>query len=89
MLKNENFIIFDYDDKIENKDYIYDIDFNRNIFFRFSNRTRLFRLMDYLSCIYKPVNMEELKVIIGKEDFIPQNQITSGYKYMNPTFLMD
>ena len=26
---------------------------------------------------------------IGKEDFIPQNQITSGYKYMNPTFLMD
>lgn len=86
---NENFIIFDYDDKIENKDYIYDIDFNRNIFFRFSNRTRLFRLMDYLSCIYKPVNMEELKVIIGKEDFIPQNQITSGYKYMNPTFLMD
>lgn len=86
---NENFIIFDYDDEIENKDYIYDIDFNRNIFFRFSNRTRLFRLMDYLSCIYKPVNMEELKVIIGKEDFIPQNQITSGYKYMNPTFLMD
>ena len=45
--------------------------------------------MDYLSCIYKPVNMEELKVIIGKEDFITQNQITSGYKYMNPTFLLD
>ena len=32
---NENFIVFDYDDEIEHKNYTYDIDFNRNIFFRF------------------------------------------------------
>ena len=85
----ENFIVFDYDDEIENKNYIYDTDFNRNIFFRFSNNTRLYRLMDYLSYIYEPVNMEELKKIIVKNDFIPKEQIISGYKYMNPSFLMD
>ena len=38
---NENFIIFDYDDYTNNKDYIYDTDFNRDIFLRFSNGTRL------------------------------------------------
>lgn len=86
---NENFIVFDYDDEIEHKNYTYDIDFNRNIFFRFSNKTRLYRLMDYLSYIYEPVNMEELKEIIGKSDFIPKDQIISGYKYMNPAFMMD
>ena len=86
---NENFIIFDYNDEIDNKDYMYETDFNRNIFFRFSNNTRLYRLMDYLSYIYKPVNVEELKLIIGKEDFIPKEQIISGYKYMNPSLLMD
>ena len=86
---NENFIVFDYDDEIENKDYIYETDFNKDIFFRFSNRTRLFRLMDYLSFIYEPVNMEKLKEIIGKDDFIPKDQIMSGYKYMNSGLLMD
>ena len=45
--------------------------------------------MDYLSYIYEPVNMEELKEIIGKSDFIPKDQIISGYKYMNPAFMMD
>lgn len=32
---------------------------------------------------------EELKKIIVKNDFIPKEQIISGYKYMNPSFLMD
>lgn len=86
---NENFIVFDYDDEIENKDYIYETDFNRDIFFRFSSITRLFRLMDYLSFIYEPVNMEKLKEIIGKDDFIPKDQIMSGYKYMNSGIFMD
>lgn len=86
---SENFIVFDYDEEIDNREYIYEIDFNRNIFFRFSNSTRLYRLMDYLSYLYEPVNMNELKSIIGKDDFIPKKQIMSGYKYMNPSLLMD
>ena len=77
----------DITDSVKND--IYETDFNKDIFFRFSNRTRLFRLMDYLSFIYEPVNMEKLKEIIGKDDFIPKDQIMSGYKYMNSGLFMD
>lgn len=86
---NENFIVFDYDEDIENKDYTYENDFNRDIFFRFSNSTRLYRLLDYLICLKESVKMDELKEIIGKDDFIPKDQIVSGYRYMNPSLYWD
>lgn len=86
---NENFIIFDYNDNSENKDYMYDWDFNRDIFFRFSNNTRLYRLMDYTTYIKESVNKENLQTIIGKDEFINKNQIISGYKYMNPSLFTD
>ena len=86
---NENFIIFDYDEEIEDYAYMHDIDFNIDIFFRFSNNTRLYRLLDYLICFKESVEMNELKEIIGKDDFISKNQITSGYKYMNPSFFIN
>ena len=86
---NENFVIFDYDEDVEGRDYMVDISFNRDIFFRFSNSTRLYRLIDYLSYCFEPVDAEELKYIMDKSDFIPKDQIVSGYKYMNPTYFMD
>lgn len=81
---NENFIIFDYDDDVSQKDYLIDTDFNRDIFFRFSTNTRLFRLIDYLTYDCKKYSSDELRNAIGKEEFVPKNQIISGYKYMNP-----
>lgn len=81
---NENFIIFDYDDDISQKEYSIDTDFNRDIFFRFSTNTRLFRLIDYLTYDSKKYSSDELRSAIGKEEFVPKDQIISGYKYMNP-----
>lgn len=86
---NNNFIIFDYDEDIESKDYTYDIDFNRNIFFTFPNNNRLYRLLDYLTCLKEPIQEDELKKVIGKNDFIPESQLTSGYKYMHPSLNWD
>lgn len=86
---NNNFIIFDYDEDIENKDYTYDIDFNRNIFFTFPSSNRLYRLLDYLTCLKDPIQEDELKNVIGKNDFIPESQLTSGYKYMHPSLNWD
>ena len=85
----ENFVIFDYDEEIEDRDYMVDISFNRDIFFRFPNSTRLYRLIDYLSYCFEPVDSGSLKYIMDKSDFIPENQIVSGYKYMNPSYFMD
>ena len=33
--------------------------------------------------------MDELREIIGKGDFIPKDQIVSGYRYMNPSLYWD
>lgn len=85
----ENFVIFDYDEEIEDRDYLVDISFNRDVFFRFPNSTRLYRLIDYLSYCYEPVDSGSLKYIMDKSDFIPEDQIVSGYKYMNPSYFMD
>lgn len=86
---NENFIIFDYDDYTNNKDYIYDTDFNRDIFFRFSNGTRLYRTIDYLTEREHKYTINKLREKISKEEFVPANQILSGFKYMNPTSFAD
>lgn len=84
---NENFIVFDYNDDCSKKDYTYDMDFNRDIFFRFSESTRLFRLIDYLTYNSKEYTIEELRSAINKEEFVPEEQIMSGYRYMNPSYL--
>ncbi len=86
---NENFIIFDYNDDISQKSYFYDTDFNRTIFFRFSNQTRLYRLIDYLTYKETKYSIEELRERINKEEFIPEDQIISGYKYMHPSYNSD
>ena len=86
---SENFIVFDYNDDISKKDYTYETDFNRDIFFRYSSNTRLFRLIDFITYKIEPVTVDELRVIIGKDEFVPKDQIMSGYRYMNPNLFMD
>lgn len=86
---DENIIVFDYNDDVSEKQYMFENDFNRDIFIRFSNNTRLFRLADFLTCRAKKYSIEELREIIGKAEFVPLEQIVSGYKYMHPNFYMD
>ncbi len=81
----ENFIIFDYDDDNSQKNYFYDTDFNRTIFFRYSNQTRLYRLIDYLTYKKEKYSIENLREKINKKEFVPKGEIISGYKYMNPS----
>lgn len=86
---NENFIIFDYNGDTSHKEYMYETDFNRDIFFRYSSNTRLYRLIDLLTIKSQTYLIDELRSVIGKEEFVPQNQIMSGYRYMNPSQFMD
>ena len=72
-----------------NEDYIYDTDFNRDIFLRFSKGTRLYRLVDYLIEREHKYTINKLREKISKEEFVPANQILSGFKYMNPTSFAD
>ena len=86
---DENIVVFDYNDDVSEKQYMFENDFNRDIFIRFSNNTRLFRLVDFLTCKAKKYSIEELRNTIGKAEFVPLGQIVSGYKYMHPNFYMD
>lgn len=86
---NENFLIFEYDVDNKDKDYMYDIDFNRDIIFRYSKDTRLYRLIDYLTYRKTKYNAEELRDAINKNEFVAENQIISGYKYMHPSLNLD
>ena len=86
---NENFIIFDYDDEYSEQNFMYNDDYNRDIFFRYQNETRLYRLVDYLIYYEKKYNIEELRSKLNKQEFIPANEITSGYKYMHPGLIGD
>ena len=86
---NENIIVFDYNDDVSEKQYMFENDFNRDIFIRFSNNTRLFRLADFLTYNAKKYSIEGLRKIIGKAEFVPLEEIVSGYKYMHPNFYMD
>lgn len=73
----ENYIIFDYDN--ENLSEI-DENYNRDIIFKFSENTRLYRLITYLSYYKEPI----LKSDLPKKEFANNTNI-SGYKYMTYT----
>lgn len=70
----ENYIIFDYDN--ENLSEI-DENYNKDIIFKFSENTRLYRLITYLSYYKEPI----LKSDLPKKEFA-NNTTMSGYKYM-------
>lgn len=70
----ENYIIFDYDN--ENLSEI-DENYNKDIIFKFSENTRLYRLITYLSYYKEPI----LKSDLSKKEFA-NNTTMSGYKYM-------
>lgn len=70
----ENYIIFDYDN--ENLSEI-DENYNKDIIFKFSENTRLYRLITYLSYYKEPI----LKSDLPKKEFANNTNI-SGYKYM-------
>lgn len=73
----ENYIIFDYDN--ENLSEI-DENYNKDIIFKFSENTRLYRLITYLSYYKEPI----LKSDLPKKEFVNNTNI-SGYKYMTYT----
>lgn len=70
MITSENnYIIFDYDNK--------DSDYNRDIILKFNENTRLYRLIIYLSYYKEPI----LKKDLPKKEFADKTGIT-GYQYM-------
>ncbi len=79
MNSGDNYIIFDYDNEDENEN-----DFQKDIIFRFTQNTRLYRLASYLSYQREQVAPENL----GKSEFANHTNI-SGYKYMMQNELED
>ena len=70
MITSENnYIIFDYDNK--------DSDYNRDIILKFNENTRLYRLVTYLSYYKEPIPEKDLP----KNEFADKTGIT-GYQYM-------
>lgn len=74
MKSGDNYIIFDYDNSNLKE---YDSDFHKDLIFRFSENTRLYRLASYLSYDKDLISKEKL----GKKEFATNTNI-SGYKYM-------
>lgn len=74
MTSGENYIIFDYDNGTLSE---FDEDYNKDIIFKFSEKTRLYRLVTYLSYYKEPI----LKSDLPKKEFA-NNTSMSGYKYM-------
>ncbi|MBQ2937823.1 MAG: hypothetical protein IJE05_02945 [Clostridia bacterium] len=74
MTSGDNYIIFDYDN--EGLDET-DTDFNKDLIFRFSENTRLYRLVTYLSYYKDLITRENL----NKDEFANNTNI-SGFKYM-------
>lgn len=74
MTSGENYIIFDYDN--ENLSEV-DLDYNKDIIFKFLENTRLYRLVTYLSYYKEPI----LKNNLPKSEFA-NNTHMSGYQYM-------
>lgn len=77
MTSGENYIIFDYDNENLSE---FSEDYNKDIIFKFSENTRLYRLVTYLSYYKKPI----LKSNLPKKEFA-NNTYISGYKYMTYT----
>jgi hypothetical protein len=74
MTSGKNYIIFDYDN--ENLSEL-DENYNKDIIFNFSENTRLYRLVTYLSYYKEPI----LKSNLPKKEFANNTKI-SGYRYM-------
>lgn len=77
MTSGENYIIFDYDNENLSE---FSEDYNKDIIFKFSENTRLYRLVTYLSYYKEPI----LKSNLPKKEFA-KNTYISGYKYMTYT----
>lgn len=74
MKSGDNYIIFDYDNGNLTE---YDSNFHKDLIFRFSENTRLYRLASYLSYDKDLISKEKLE----KKEFATNTNI-SGYKYM-------
>lgn len=74
MKSGDNYIIFDYDNGNLTE---YDSSFHKDLIFRFSENTRLYRLASYLSYDKDLISKEKLE----KKEFATNTNI-SGYKYM-------
>lgn len=74
LTSGENYIIFDYDNGTLSE---LDENYNRDIIFKFSENTRLYRLVTYLSYYKEPI----LKSNLPKKEFA-YNTRMSGYAYM-------
>lgn len=77
MTSGKNYIIFDYDNENSSE---FDGNYNKDIIFNFSENTRLYRLVTYLSYYKEPI----LKSNLPKKEFA-NNTYISGYKYMTYT----
>lgn len=74
MKSGDTYIIFDYDNGDLSE---LDIDYQKNLIFRFPQSTRLYRLATYLSYFKEMIPRNEL----GKSEFANNTKI-SGYKYI-------
>ena len=74
MKSGDTYIIFDYDNGDLSE---LDIDYQKNLIFRFPHSTRLYRLATYLSYFKEMIPRNEL----GKSEFANNTKI-SGYKYI-------
>ena len=74
MTSGENYIIFDYDN--ENLSEL-DSNYNKDLVFSFSENTRLYRLVTYLSYYKESI----LKDNLPKKEFA-NNTLITGYRYM-------
>lgn len=80
MTSGENYIIFDYENDIESENdkiYEFDVENNRDIILKFSENTRLYRLVTYLSYYKEPILRNDLP----KKEFATNTNI-NGYRYM-------
>lgn len=74
MTSEQNYIVFDYNNENASES---DSDYNKDIIFKFSENTRLYRLVTYLSYYKEPI----LKSNLPKKEFA-DNTTMSGYAYM-------
>ncbi len=77
MVSEKNYVIFDYDSGELNN-------YQKDIIFTFSENTRLYRLIKYLSNDKEIISRENL----GKDEFASDTK-TTGYKYMTNDYYGD
>ena len=74
MTSAQNYVVFDYNNENASES---DSDYNKDIIFKFSENTRLYRLVTYLSYYKEPI----LKSNLPKKEFADNTKM-SGYAYM-------